>query len=72
MLKEIRSSGYRYSKIEVTGTHSLTDKFGNESDEEVVRARYERATVDKINWDKFRAENIYEIADDVWIHPAFR
>ena len=72
VLKEIRSSGYRYSKIEVTGTHSLTDKFGNESEEEVVRARYERATVDKINWDKFRAENIYEIADDVWIHPAFR
>ena len=48
MLKEIRSSGYRYSKIEITGTHSLTDKLGNESEEEVVQARYERATVDII------------------------
>ena len=72
VLKEIRSSGYSYSKIVVTGTHSLTDKFGNDSEEEVVRVGYKRATVDKINWGKFLSDNIYEIADDVWIHPAFR
>jgi hypothetical protein len=37
----------------------------------VVELFFERATVDRINFDNFDYRNVYEIADAAEIHPAF-
>ncbi len=72
ILKSVQSAGYPYSEISVVGTFPLKDRFGNSSEDEVVRATYKRSTVDRINWDGFDENNIYKIADSVWLAPAFQ
>lgn len=39
------------------------DKFGNDGDNVLAQARYSRATLDKINFDKVRSEDFIGIAD---------
>ena len=71
ILKAIQRSGYDYSEVTAIGTFSMQDKFGNSSEDKVLQATYKRSTVDRINWDGFLTDNIYSIADGVWLHPAF-
>lgn len=72
ILKAIQGSGYGYSQVTAVGTFSMKDTYGNSSEEMVLRATYKRSTVDRINWDGFLTDNIYSIADSVWLHPAFQ
>ena len=51
-------------------TYSLVDNYGNESEDIVIKARFNRETVDKINFDKFDFNKIPEVADEYWSHPA--
>ena len=50
--------------------YSLVDNYGNESEDIVIKARFNRETVDKINFDKFDFNKIPEVADEYWSHPA--
>lgn len=74
ILKTVDQSGLvpNYKNITVSGTFVLVDKFGNESEDIVVTMFYYRATVDKINWDNFIFTNIFDIADQRFIHPALQ
>ncbi len=72
ILKSVQKSGYNYSEVTVVGTFSMQDKFGNSSEDKVLQASYKRSTVDRINWAGFLTDNMYAVADDVWLHPAFR
>ncbi|MEK5323317.1 hypothetical protein [Aeribacillus sp. FSL M8-0254] len=51
-------------------TYSLVDNYGNESEDIVIKAGFNRETVDKINFDKFDFNKIPEVADEYWSHPA--
>lgn len=72
ILKAIAELGVDYSAILLEGTFPLVDKLGNSSESVVVHASYPKATIDKINWANFLSDNVYAVADDVTIHPAFR
>jgi hypothetical protein len=72
ILKAVQDSRYPYSEINVVGTAQMQDKFGNSQEAEVIRATYLHTTVDKINWSGFLSDNIYEIADGVWLHRDFQ
>jgi len=72
MLKAIHGSGVPYSVLTADGLFPLVDTFGNTKETIVVHAVYKRETVDRINWENFLTKNIYQIADEVNIHPVFQ
>ena len=63
ILRAVQWSGVSYESILVVGTFSMVDRYGNVSESPVIRALYNRSTVEKIKWDTFRADNVWWIAD---------
>jgi len=67
-----------YAFVNLAGTFSMQDAYGNTSEMQVVRASFRRETAEKINWsdDDFvrilLRKSIYELADDADIHPVFQ
>lgn len=49
---------------------TLVDQYGEESLSRVALITIERATWEKINWDNFLTDNLPNIADSYWLHPA--
>lgn len=72
ILETVAKSGIQYQKVELIGTFSMVDKFGNASEDPVIALMYERATIERINWENFLFDNVYDVADFVKIHPAFQ
>lgn len=72
ILEAIAKSSLTYSEVTVDGTFSMVDQYGNATEDVVITAIYNRSTIERINWENFLWDNVYSIADDVWIHPAFR
>ena len=72
LVRAIDESRIDFTGLWLFGTFSMVDAFGNAEEMEVVKMFYDRATVDRINWDSFLTDNIYVIADDEWVHPAFQ
>ncbi|QFF99355.1 hypothetical protein PB01_11260 [Psychrobacillus glaciei] len=48
----------------------LTDRYGNVGNEDVMIVLMSRETLNKINFNNFKAENLSAIADSYWEHPA--
>lgn len=71
-LQAIQKSQADVESISIQATIELADKFGNGAEEKVIQTTYSRSQVDKINWPNFLTDNILEVADDAWVHPAFR
>ncbi len=71
ILEVVDFSNIDYSGVIVEGTFSMVDIYGNESEEEVIFASYEKEDIDKINWSNFITDNIFEIAFTFRLHPAF-
>ena len=64
ILKAVHDSGLDYNFVGVVGTFPMNDAYGNTSEDKVVRLSYDRATIDKINWDGFNyADDMFKIAD---------
>jgi len=72
ILEAIDESGFEYGSVFVEGTFSMVDQYGDASEMVVISARYTRTTVERINWENFLWDNVYAIADEVWVHPAFQ
>jgi hypothetical protein len=72
VIKAVQESGYDFDQISIEGTFTLVDKFGQESESQVVRATYSRATAERINWSSFLTDNIFDVADSSWVHPALK
>lgn len=72
ILEAIDKSGLKYGSVHVEGTFSMVDQYGNVSEMVVVSAIYMRATIERINWENFLWDNVYAIADEVWVHPVFQ
>lgn len=72
VLRLVRDSGVPYEMVRMRGTIPLGDSFGNSSETTVVFVQYNKATVDKINFDNIDLDNVFKIADASEIHPEFR
>lgn len=54
---------------------TLSDKYGNEEKTNVLAVYYSPETIEKINYDKWPildASGLYDTADTMWVHPAFK
>jgi hypothetical protein len=76
LLKAIRASGLPFGLINLTGTFSMRDKFGNIEETPVVWLTYSAETIRKIDWHDSLFINaslwtvVYDIADSKKLHPA--
>jgi hypothetical protein len=58
-----------YTQVWIIGMFPLKDDFGNVEEGQVLNLRYDRATIEQINWEGFLWKNIYTIADKAIVHP---
>jgi len=72
ILQQVQQSALPYTSVHAIGTFSLVDTFGNVSEQTVVDVTYLRETIEKINWENFLTDNMFEIADAAILHPEFR
>ena len=72
ILEAVVASKYPCQTIDINGTFSLSDQYGNAKESIVVKASYPRSVLDRINWRGFDPSNVYDIGEDVWMHPALR
>lgn len=72
ILRALHDEGISYATVDITGRFSMRDRYGNSSIQDVVELRYSKESLDRINWSNFLWEDMYAIADDVWLHPAFQ
>lgn len=72
MLQAIRESGFDFRNVFIEGTFLMQDKYGNASEDTVVRASWSRRTVYRINFENFYFKEVFDVATSAWIHPAFQ
>lgn len=72
MLEQFSDTAYPYTDVAFRGTFGLVDQFGNVSEQAVVVVKYQRETVERINFDGFLFDNVYEIADEFWLHNVMQ
>ena len=71
VLQKLQKDGLKVNSATFNGTFSLVDNLGNTSEDKVVQATYSGSVIKEINFDNFLDKNVYDIAEDVTIHPAF-
>ena len=54
----------------MSGSFPVTDVYGNTDEVTVISVELEAATLARINWEVFSYPNIYEVADELYLHPA--
>lgn len=62
----------RIKEVSVSSQVPLVDKFGNKNTGTGTTYTMTSETAAKINWDNFDNNNLPDVADDVFIHPAMR
>ena len=72
ILQLASESGLDLQEITTFGSFTLTDKLGNESLDVVAKANYSGVRIKKVNWRNFQFTDVYDIAENHWLHPAFR
>lgn len=58
--------------ITVNAYIPLVDQYGNEAPGKVMTVNLDKATWSKINWDNFLTDNLPNVADIYYIHPAIK
>lgn len=72
MLRLIAESGLPYDGgVELSGTFVLADQFGDTIEDEVILARFDHTTIERIQWPNFRAANIFTLADSLTMQSQF-
>jgi hypothetical protein len=72
ILELLSTSNIPFSKVSISGSFPLVDVYGNSKETMVVYGLYPKETIAKINFDNFITDNIYAIAEENFIAPAFR
>ena len=76
ILKAIRAhpdwTTKKYPGVTMSGTFTLVNDLGEESEDVVIRAHYDRATINRMNFDNIDFHRILNVADPVFIHPTFQ
>jgi hypothetical protein len=68
ILKEIQST--IDTDVDFNVTYPLKDKYGNVSDDIVIKATFKNDTIKKINFENALFEKIPDMADEWWNHNA--
>ena len=68
ILKAVRESGIKYKRVFVQGKFPMQDAYGNSSNSMILNAGYDKATVDKINFDGINSDNIWDLKDAGMVH----
>lgn len=71
-MKALYTSGFNVQWVDMYGTFSMRDKYGNISEDEVLHCRLGSETANKINWDNMYRDTLFQILDFLQWHPAFR
>ena len=61
---------FSISSIDFNITYPLIDKYGNATEEIVIKASYSNETRQKLNFDNLIFNNIDTAADEWWMHAA--
>lgn len=72
ILQVVQESGTPYDSINLSGSFSLVDAFGNAKEQTVIQASYSAGTVGQINWSRFLFDDVETIATSYNVHPVFR
>lgn len=73
ILQVVKESGLKgFDQVTLLGTFPMQDKLGNGSEQPVILAAYPMATVNKINFEGFDRDNIWDIATAAEVHDEFR
>jgi hypothetical protein len=73
ILEAMAESGGPYEAVHAAGSFPMVDAYGNAREQVVVSMMYNKATIERVNWDGFLSDNINEIADEEYLlHPEFR
>jgi uncharacterized protein with FMN-binding domain len=62
----------RIEQVMVISNTEFTDKYGQSTKGAGCWYRLSRATADRVNWDVMPFENLDQIADAYFVHPALR
>ena len=60
----------RVSSVTVSSQVPLVDKYGNDKTGTGTKYMMTSSTAAKINWDNFNNENLVDVADSAYVHPA--
>lgn len=71
-LELAKDSGISFDSVRCQVVAEVPDKFGNMSKNTYVDVVYSKETVEKINFDGFQADGVYEIADTAEVFHSFR
>jgi hypothetical protein len=69
--KALCEAGY-CDGLTMHGTFALQDAYGNTSEEMVVGVVLRPETLEKINWESFRYDGLYDVADVLEVDPVLR
>ncbi|MCK4822419.1 hypothetical protein KA005_42035 [bacterium] len=69
ILEVISNSELGIEYVRLAGTFSMVDSYGNVSEDIVLKLFFSPETIEKINFENFLSDNIYNIADGKDIHP---
>lgn len=72
ILEAVQKSDLKVKAVSIDATFSMVDDLGNASEDTVVRATYPASLVDRVNFENFYFEDVYDITDDIFVHPALR
>lgn len=73
ILRAVRDTGLPVTGVNLAGTFSMVDVYGNTSESIVVSASYGADTLAKLNLDNVLLQKtIYEAADSIKVHPEFQ
>lgn len=60
------------ARVWVQGSFPMVDQYGNTSTDVILNVGYDKATIDKINFDGINPDNIWEIRDAGTVHPELQ
>lgn len=72
LFNKLFSSDLPISKCVAMIKFPMVDKYGNESNDNVMKCTLTDTTAAKINWKNVNQIDFKPVLDDVWIHPALR
>jgi hypothetical protein len=59
------------ARINISATFSLTDRYGNTTEDDIMRLEFSRSTLRQLNWEHIDVSNqVFRAADRVWIAPC--
>ena len=61
-----------FDRLVFDATADMQDEYGNVKEMKVLTVNLTKETVDKINFENFQSSNLPNVADAVFVHPAFQ